>query len=189
MREKAFVSLLVITLLLVGCAGPTSPAQVGVTPGSFPSSPSVGTPTTYPEPVIVIPVVTFTYPEPGTPGIASPAIPTSGYEPQPGDSKLTRGEVFLEVENSSVVVRESFPVQVSAILSGNLPNPCYHLRVVVTPANSQNEIKLVAYSVVDPSLMCTMVIKQFSATIPLGSYAGGHFTVYANGQLIGEFDA
>ncbi len=45
------------------------------------------------------------------------------------------------------------------------------------------------YSVVDPSLVCIMVIKPFNVTIPLGTFSGGHFSVFANGQLIGEFDA
>ncbi len=186
MREKAIVALLIINLLLAACAGATPSGHVVETPGSFPSSPSSSTPTTYPEPVVEIPVVTFTYPEPGTPGSPSPAIPASGYEPQPGDAKLTRGEVFLDMENSSVVISESLPAQVSATLSGNLPDPCHQLRVVVMPANAQNEINLVVYSVADSSMMCITVIEPFTATIPLGSYAGGHFRVYANGQLLGE---
>ena len=136
-----------------------------------------------------IPTVTFTYPEPVTPGIVNPAIPLSGFEPQPGDAKLTSGQVFLDLKASSVVIRESFPVQVSAILSGNLSDPCHKLRVVVIPANAQNEINLQVYSVADASMVCITVIEPFTATIPLGNYAGGHFVVYANGQLLGEFDA
>jgi hypothetical protein len=188
MREKSLVSLLVFTLLLAACAGPTS-TPTGPRPGNpVSSSPSSGTSTTYPEPVVEIPIVTFTYPEPGTPGSGNPAIPLSGYEPQPGDAKLTRDQVTLDIKNSSVVIRESFPAQVSVILKGNLSDPCHQLRVVVTPANAQNKINLEVYSVVDSSMACIMVIKPFTATIPLGSYASGHFTVYVNGQLVGELD-
>jgi len=117
-----------------------------------------------------------------------PSIPPSGYEPQPDDAKLTRDQVFLDVENSSVLIRESLPAQVSVMLNGNLSDPCHQLRVVVTPANSLKEIKLEVYSVFDPNMACITVIKPFTATIPLGNYAGGHFTVYANGQLVGELD-
>jgi predicted small lipoprotein YifL len=120
---------------------------------------------------------------------AAPSIPTSGYEPQLEDDKQKRDQVFLDVENSSVVTMESYPVQVSVVLNGNLSDPCHQLRVVVTPANAQNEINLDIYSVVDPSVACITVLKPFSATIPLGNYAGGHYMVYVNGQLLGEFDA
>ncbi len=125
-------------------------------------------------------------PSPATP---TPALPPSGYEPQPGDDKLQRDQVFLEVENSSVVIRESLPAQVSVMLNGSLSDPCHQLRVVVTSADVQNEINLDVYSVFDPGVACITVIRPFSATIPLGNYTGGHFKVYANGQLVGEFDA
>jgi hypothetical protein len=120
---------------------------------------------------------------------ASPSIPTSGYEPQSGDDKLKRDQVFLEAGNSSVVTMESYPVQVSVVLNGNLSDPCHQLRVMISPANAQNEIKLDVYSVVDPSVACITVLKPFTANVPLGNYAGGHYMVYVNGQLFGEFDA
>jgi hypothetical protein len=118
-----------------------------------------------------------------------PSIPPSGYEPQPDDDKLTRDQVFLEMENSQVVISESLPAQVSLILNGNLSDPCHQLRVVVIPNNSKKTINLVVYSIYNPKVACITVLKPFSATIPLGSYAGGHYTVYVNGQLLGGFDA
>ncbi len=120
---------------------------------------------------------------------STPTPPPSGYEPQSGDDKLTRDQVTLDMQDSSMVVRESMPPQVSVILNGILSDPCHQLRVVVSPPNAQREINLDVYSVFDPSLMCIMIIKPFNATIALGTYTGGHFTVFVNGQLIGEFDA
>jgi len=118
-----------------------------------------------------------------------PSIPPSGYEPQPGDARLQRDQVFLELENSRLVVNKSQPAQVSLILNGSLSDPCHQLRVLVTPAKTDKVIDLEVYSVFDPKMACITVIKNFSATIPLGSYAGGHFIVNVNGQLVGEFDA
>lgn len=141
--------------------------------------------------VLILSITGCSLVPPSTLPTSTPAphsIPPSGYEPQPGDEKLTRDQVFLYVENSPVVIRESLPAQVSVMLNGNLSDPCHQLRVVVTPANAQNEIILEVYSVYNPSLACITVLKPFSATIPLGNYAGGHFTVYANGQLVGELD-
>jgi len=118
-----------------------------------------------------------------------PSNPSSGYEPQPGDANLTRDQVFLELENSQVLVMESYPIQVSVLLNGSLSDPCHQLRVVVTPANSRNRIDLDVYSVYDKNTSCITVIQPFSATIPLGSFSSGKYSVYVNGELLGEFDA
>jgi len=118
-----------------------------------------------------------------------PSLPPTGFEPQPGDAKLTRDKVFLELENSSLAVMESYPIQASAILNGSLSDPCHQLRVVVKRADATNQINLEVYSVFDPNVECITVIKPFNATIPLGSYTDGHYTVFVNGQLLGEFDA
>lgn len=119
----------------------------------------------------------------------TPAIPPSGYEPQPGDARLKRDQVFLDAENSRLVVGAEPPVKASLTLIGNLSDPCHQLRVVVTPANVNNEINLDVYSVFDPGVACITMIEPFDVTIPLGVYNGGHFTVYVNGDYVGEFDA
>jgi hypothetical protein len=118
-----------------------------------------------------------------------PSIPPSSYEPQPSDDKLRRDPAFVELENSSLVIMESYPIQVNAILNGNLPDPCHQLRAVVTPANADNIINLEVYSVADPSQACITVIEPFTATIPLGSYSGAHYIVTVNGEVLGEFDS
>jgi len=116
-------------------------------------------------------------------------IPPSGYEPQPDDDKLSPGEVFLELDQSSLAIMESYPIQVNAILNGNLSDPCHQLRVVVAPADADNRINLKVYSLVDPAETCLAVLQPFSATIPLGSYADGKYSVYVNDELLGEFEA
>jgi len=188
MRKKNSL-LLLVTLLFAACASPTPMPFNPATENPATTIPGLGAPTTYPVPVVVIPTDSSAYPQPGTPGAWYSATPPSGYEPQPADANLTRGEVFLDLKTSSVVIRESYPVQVSVILNGNLPDPCYKLRVVVVPANAQNEVNLVVYSVADRGLMCITVIEPFTATIPLSSYPSGHYKVFANGQLLGEFDS
>ena len=117
------------------------------------------------------------------------AIPPSSYEPQPDDAKFERGQVYLDLESSRIVLRESLPAQVSLILNGSLSTPCHKLRVVVTPADPQKEIRLEVYSVFDPKEVCITLIQPFNATIPFGSYSGGHYRVYVNDQLVVEFDA
>jgi hypothetical protein len=109
------------------------------------------------------------------------------YAPQPADSSLTRGEVFIE--EKGLLVRESYPPQISLSMSGNLPTPCHELRVQVGEPDEKNNIQVEAYTVVDPNMMCTQVLKPFQASIDLGTFPGGHYSVYVNGELAGEFDS
>ncbi len=110
------------------------------------------------------------------------------YEPQPGDNQLTRAEVSLDINSSKLVTSETQPVQLSAIIKGTLPDPCHQLRASVTGPDENNAISLEVYSLVDSSVACITVLKPFEATIPLGSVSSGHFTVYVNGQILGDFD-
>ena len=95
----------------------------------------------------------------------------------------------MDLENSELLIMESYPIQVSAMLNGSLSDPCHQLRVVVTPANADNQINLEVYSVYDPGVACITVIEPFSTNVPLGFYSDGHYSVYVNGQQLGEFDA
>lgn len=149
------------------------------------ASTQTSAPTSYPGPVIVTAIPTTSiYPEPGT-----PVLPISGYEPQPGDNLLQRDQVQLDMVNNQLVVMTTHPTQAEIILTGSLSDPCHQLRAVFTPSSADKEIHLEVYSLYDPNVSCITVIKPFSATIPLGSYAGGHYKVFVNGQLVGEFDA
>ena len=109
------------------------------------------------------------------------------FEPQPDDAQLTRGTVFLET--SQIVIRESFPPQISLNISGNLPTPCHQLRVVIQPPDAENRIEAEIYSLVDPNVACTQVLAPFEESIDLGTFPAGHYTVLVNGDAVGEFDA
>ena len=115
-------------------------------------------------------------------------IPVSGYEPQPGDEKLKRDKVFLDLTTSQLVVTATDPAQAKAVLTGNMPDPCHSLRVVVTPADANNTINIEVYSLVDPNTACITVLDPFTASIPLGSYTTGRYTVMVNGESLGQFD-
>jgi hypothetical protein len=189
MREKSIVSLLIVTLLLAACVGPTTTPIPVVTGNPNTLNPESSAPTAYPVPMAETPPANTAYPEPGTPSTGNPTIPASGYEPKPDDDKLTRDQVVLNLESSQIFIDAGDPIQVNAILNGNLSDPCHQLRAVVVPSYSEGMININLYSVVDTSLNCNMVIKPFSATIPLGSYPTGQFTVMVNGERLGGFVA
>jgi hypothetical protein len=131
--------------------------------------------------------------EPDTP-VTSPPVDTmpspeplkNPFAPQPGDTNLTHGTVFLN--EASLVIRESFPPQISLTLKGDLPTPCNQLRVEIHKPDADKKIVVDAYSVIDPDQVCTQVLQPFEEFIDLGTFPTGHYTVWVNGTLAGEFD-
>ncbi len=117
-----------------------------------------------------------------------PSIPNGdNILPREGDDALQRGTVYLD--SIDLLVMESYPVQFSLSLSGNLPTPCSHLRVAVSPPDGQNQIMVDVYSLAEKDIFCAEVLQPFSQNIPLGSYPTGHYTLLLNGESITEFDA
>lgn len=154
--------LLLLTLVVTSCA----PAREATTSNTLPPDAAV------------------TNPPGGTTPVNEP--PVNPLAPKPGDAKLTRGKVFIQ--ESGLVIRESFPPQISLMFSGDLPTPCHELRAMINPPNEENKIIVEAYSVVDPNMVCTQVLKPFQGSIDLGTFPGGHYTVWINGEMAGEFD-
>ena len=111
---------------------------------------------------------------------------TNPLAPQPGDANLDRGTVFIN--EASLIIRESFPPQISLLLTGDLPTPCNQLRVAISPPDPENKILADVYSVVDPNQACVQVLEPFEGSIDLGTFPTGHYTVWVNGELAGEFD-
>jgi len=127
------------------------------------------------------------YPAPSTSAGSAPAA--NEYAPVAGDEKMDRGNALVEIAASSVVLPETDPMQVILHLKGSLPNPCYHLRVDPSQPDDQKHIQVEVYSVVKPGEVCTDVIQNFVVDIPLGSFPAGHYSIYVNEELLGEFDA
>ena len=111
---------------------------------------------------------------------------TNPFEPQPEDASLNRGNAYIN--EASLIIRESFPPQISLTLSGDLPTPCNQLRAEVKPPDAEKKIVVDVYSVVDPSQICMQVLEPFEAAIDLGTFPTGHYTVWVNGEMAGEFD-
>ena len=130
------------------------------------------------------PDTAVTNPPEGTMPTSQPSV--NPLAPKPGDESLTRSEVFLH--EASLIIRESFPPQVSLTFRGDLPTPCHELRAILNPPDTENKIDVEAYSVVNPDVVCTQVLQSFEESMDLGTYPSGHYTVWVNGQIAGEFD-
>jgi hypothetical protein len=61
--------------------------------------------------------------------------------------------------------------------------------VIANPPDDQNQIQVEVYSVIDPEQMCIQVLEPLEANIGLGSFPSGHYTVFVNGEQVGEFDS
>ena len=165
--------LLVTACAPVGMAQPTETLPPPAATQPFPTE-SAPPPTSMPAPTAVPDTET---PFPGQ---------QSEYAPQAGDSALTLGEAF--VEDSSVLILESFPPQFRLSLVGSLPTPCHELRVAFSPPDARQQIMVDVYSVVNPDLMCMQVLAPFSATVSLDGYVvGPTYSVIVNGDRVGEF--
>jgi hypothetical protein len=169
--------LILLTILLSACSGEF--------PTAAPSAPE--------QPVVATPVDTELPPD-GTPPImveppeqGAPRPINSEYLPQRNDGSLTRGKAY--VDHGELLIMESDPIQVALVLQGSLPTPCNQLRVVARPPDGQNQIQVEVYSVIDPEQLCTQVLEPFDVRVSLGSFPGGHYSVWVNGEMIGEFDA
>jgi hypothetical protein len=129
-----------------------------------------------------------TYPDPGyqNPTYENPSD-INQYLPQPSDLNLKREDAY--VDSSQLLIMESMPLQFSINLKGNLPNPCYRLRISPAQPDAENKINVEVYSLVDPELICVQTTKPYDVNFPLGSYPTGHYFLLVNGVQIAEFDA
>lgn len=107
------------------------------------------------------------------------------YSPQPGDTALIVDTVYLD--SMDVLVMESYPPQILLQLTGNLPTPCHLLRIEAGQPDEENNLRIGVYSVVDPNLVCTMMLQPFEQGVGLGSFPTGDYDLYVNDTLAGEF--
>ena len=112
--------------------------------------------------------------------------PANPFAPQAGDKDLVRGKVYLD--ESSLLIRESFPPQITLLIRGTLPTPCNSLRVDVAAPDTENNIKVDVYSLADPDTMCVQVLSPLEESVELGTFPTGHYSVWVNEEMVGEFD-
>lgn len=182
MKRSVTILLLITALMVTACsAGTAEPVSTDQAPAE----------TAYPGPKVVgLPTITPYYPAPAE-GSESEggAKVINNYKPQTSDSNLNRGNVFLDLDKSEIIVMESAPVQVNILLKGDLPDPCHEMRAVPTTDETAKRVDLEVYSLTKKGGACITVLQPFEATISLGSFSGGTYEVFINGEKLGEFDS
>src|SRR5574342_179077 len=102
------------------------------------------------------------------------------YSPQAGDSNLMAGDIT--VDSSSVFLAKSQPPQVMVNFAYFQPTACYQLRVEISGPDAENRITLKAYAVAEKDKPCALMAlaTPLQASLNLGSFPGGHYTVVLN---------
>jgi hypothetical protein len=119
-----------------------------------------------------------------------PQVTTQGnnpYAPQAGDEALARGDVIIEA--ASLNRMELTPPSMLLNFSYFPPTPCHQLRVQVAPPNPEQRIDVTAYGLTD-NQPCNLaaIATSLPASVDLGSFPAGHYSVWLNGAMVGEFD-
>ena len=111
------------------------------------------------------------------------------YAPQPGDSAMLRGD--LRIVSATLALAQSQPRQVMVNFDYFQPTPCYKLRIEVSQPDAQNRINLSAYAVTEKDKACTLMALStpLHASLNLGSFPKGHYSVWLNGSKVDEFDS
>ena len=111
------------------------------------------------------------------------------YAPQAGDSAMLRGDI--KIDSASLALAESYPVQVMLNFAYFQPTPCFQLRVEVSQPNSQDRITVSAYAVAKKDKPCALMAlaTPLQASLNLGSFPKGHYSLWLNDSNVGEFDS
>lgn len=108
------------------------------------------------------------------------------YAPADDDIRLQRGGVTINSVNLAERL-DLTPRRVTVYFIGSMPSVCSELRVEVRPPDNERRIFIEIYSLMDPSAACERVFQRFEAAILLGTYTDGRYTVWVNGELVGDF--
>lgn len=106
-----------------------------------------------------------------------------------GDSDEGKASGNAYVSDAQLLIMESYPVQISLSVSGELPTPCHEFRYEISQPDAENQIFIEIYSLVEPGQVCVEVLEPFAENIsvPVADLPDGVYTVYVNGELVGEF--
>lgn len=106
-----------------------------------------------------------------------------------GGAQPSIGPVFID--SADLLIAESYPVQPSLHITGNLPTSCasFHYSYTIGAETDRFRIDLNAWSESNPELMCAQVLEPLDETLPIDMNAAsdGTYSVWLNGDFVGEF--
>ena len=111
------------------------------------------------------------------------------YAPQANDGEMQRGDVTID--SSMLSLTKSLPPQVMLSFAYFQPTPCYQLRVEVSQPDAQNRIDVTAYALAEKDKPCALMAlaTPLQASLNLGSFPSGHYSLWLNNVKVDEFDS
>lgn len=94
------------------------------------------------------------------------------------------------VNISSVVFSEQYeftPPRAAIRFVGSMPSVCNELRIDISEPDEEYNVFIEVYSLVNPDVQCDNVFQQFEASVLMGAYSPGRYSVWVNGALAGDF--
>lgn len=110
-----------------------------------------------------------------------PATTLPGNDGRPTTTLPIAGRFPVYIDGVEFVMLESWPVQVRAIVRGNLPTPCQALAWNLAEPDADGRIVLTVFSTVDMDAVCTQVLQPFEQSIAVGSFTTGSYVLVVNG--------
>lgn len=100
---------------------------------------------------------------------------------QPGNGPGGERQVErVTIEQVSVNIAESYPVQVFVDVTGTMPDPCWEAQEpAIEEKGARIEIEIVAER--DPDEVCAQVVQEYQKNIALGTMEPGEYVVEVNG--------
>jgi hypothetical protein len=99
-----------------------------------------------------------------------------------GTSPVQFNQADNSIESVDVVEMESFPVQLVIKVKGYRDGCDFPVEVDQTQDGST--IKVHIYRNVPADIMCTMIAVDYEASIPLGAFQPGEYTIDVNGTIV-----
>lgn len=108
-------------------------------------------------------------------------LPGGGGDNPPTTSLPIAGRFPVYIDGVEILLLESWPVQVKAVIRGSLPTPCHTLAWNLGEPDADGRIVLAVFSTVDMDQVCTQVLDPFERTVDLGSFTSGAYVLVVNG--------
>ncbi len=118
----------------------------------------------------------------GTADEAATDIPPAATEPATAPISVQPDRGQAVVNGVDVLVMESFPVQVSIVAKGDLPDSCTTIDQVITQRNDDG-FRVAITTFRQPEQLCTQALVPFEETVPLdvAGLPAGTYPVIVNG--------
>jgi hypothetical protein len=116
-------------------------------------------------------------------------VTNNPYAPQAGDTNLVRDG--LEIVKMEVVRSAGISSEAMLNLSYFLPTPCHQFRITASAPDRAMRITVDAYSLMGKDQVCALMrlATPSKASLNLGSFPAGNYTVWVNGKMAGEITA